>query len=105
VLELVESGKAYVKLSAPYRCTTATDYADMEPLARRFIRCNPQRMLWGSDWPHPQPGVSRTPTMISPPHRVDNGHVLDQLRQWSQDETILRTILVDNPVRLYGFSG
>ncbi|CAN5815439.1 amidohydrolase family protein [soil metagenome] len=103
VLALVEEGRAYVKLSAPYRCSTQADHADLEPLAARFIACNPDRMLWGSDWPHPQPGVMPLATDIFPPHEVDNTHVLDQLRGWTADESTFRKILVENPARLYGF--
>ncbi|MEJ8825901.1 amidohydrolase family protein [Variovorax humicola] len=103
VLALVEGGKAYVKLSAPYRCSDSLDYADLAPLARRFIQSNPDRMLWGSDWPHPQPGVMPAPTDVCPPFDVDSGHVLGQLRQWSLDDSTLHKILVDNPKRLYGF--
>ena len=103
VLELVESGKAYVKLSAPYRQSDETDYGDLAPLARRFIRCNPDRMLWGSDWPHPQPGVRTSALDVHPPFDVDNRQVLEQLREWSANDEIFRKILVRNPDRLYGF--
>ncbi|MDB5830086.1 MAG: putative metal-dependent hydrolase, TIM-barrel fold [Variovorax sp.] len=103
VLELVRDGRAYVKLSAPYRCSKQADYADLEPLAQRFIACNPERMLWGSDWPHPQPGVRPHATDIFPPHDVDNAQVLDQLRRWTADESTFRKMLVENPARLYGF--
>ncbi|MBS74624.1 MAG: hydrolase [Variovorax sp.] len=105
VLALVEEGKAYVKLSAPYRCSTLPGHADMEALARRFIGCNPERMLWGSDWPHPQPGAAASATEVSAPHAVDNAGVLAQLRRWSPDARTFDRILVDNPARLYGFDG
>lgn len=103
VLELVACGKAYVKLSAPYRQSDEADYSDLAPLARRFIRCNPDRMLWGSDWPHPQPGVRPSALDVHPPFDVDNGHVLEQLREWSAGDEVFRKILVCNPDRLYGF--
>ena len=103
VLALVEEGRAYVKLSAPYRCSKQSDCEDLAPLARRFIACNPDRMLWGSDWPHPQPGVMPNATDIFPPHEVDNACVLNQLRRWSPDESTFRKVMVDNPARLYGF--
>jgi predicted TIM-barrel fold metal-dependent hydrolase len=51
VLALVRSGKAWVKLSAPYRCSSLEDHADLAGLTRRFVACNPERLLWGSDWP------------------------------------------------------
>ncbi|VTU15078.1 putative metal-dependent hydrolase of the TIM-barrel fold protein [Variovorax sp. SRS16] len=103
VLDLVAAGKAYVKLSAPYRCSARADHADLESLARRFIQAHPDRMLWGSDWPHPQPGAKPLATDVCPPFVVDTGHALRQLRRWSPDETTLHRILVDNPERLYGF--
>ncbi len=104
VLNLVASGKAYVKLSAPYRCSSQADYADLEPLAQRLIATNPDRMLWGSDWPHPQPGIQPRVVDVCPPFEVDNGRVLDQLRQWTADDAVLHKILVDNPGRLYDFA-
>ncbi|MBA2961137.1 MULTISPECIES: amidohydrolase family protein [Ramlibacter] len=103
VLELVGAGRAYVKLSAPYRCSGEPDYADLADLTRLFIERNPDRMLWGSDWPHPQPGVRPTPQDVCPPHEVDLRHVLAQLARWTPDPAVLRGILVDNPARLYGF--
>ena len=54
LLQLVGTGKAYVKISGAYRGSdSAPDYPDMAPLARALIAANPQRILWGSDWPHP----------------------------------------------------
>lgn len=103
VLKLVQSGKAYVKLSAPYRCTDRTDYEDLESLTRCFVLCNPQRLLWGSDWPHPQPGVRPRPQDVCPPHDVDHHHVTNALCRWVGDPAIVRQIFVDNPQRLYGF--
>jgi predicted TIM-barrel fold metal-dependent hydrolase len=62
-------------------------------------------VLWGSDWPHPdsarRPG--RQPTDIAPPLPVDDRHVLNQLAVWAPDPAVRRTILVENPARLYGF--
>src|SRR2546423_11017760 len=54
LLALVRSGKAYVKISGAYRASkNAPDYGDATPLAQALIAPNPQRMLWGTDWPHP----------------------------------------------------
>jgi predicted TIM-barrel fold metal-dependent hydrolase len=72
-------------------------------LTRLFIDANPQRMLWGSDWPHPQPGVRPRPEDVCPPHEVDLPQVLSALARWSPSEAVLHGILVDNPARLYGF--
>lgn len=103
VLALVANGRAWVKLSAPYRLSTAPGYADMAPLARLFLRTRADRMLWGSDWPHPQPGIRPHPHDICPPFTADSAEVLDVLRAWSGSEAVLRQVLVDNPARLYGF--
>ena len=106
LVELVASGKAYVKLSAAYRCSTqAPDYADIAPFARALIAANPERVLWGSDWPHPT-GVTppgRQPTEVTPMHRIDDGRLLNQLAVWEPDAAVRKRILVDNPARLYGF--
>ena len=52
LVELVQSGKAYVKISAAYRVSTRTDYADIVPLAQTLIAANSGRVVWGTDWPH-----------------------------------------------------
>jgi predicted TIM-barrel fold metal-dependent hydrolase len=106
LLNLVRSGKAYVKLSAAYRCSTqAPDYADVAPFARALIAANTERILWGTDWPHPT-GVTppgRKATEVTPMHRIDDGRLLNQLPIWEPDAAVRRKILVDNPARLYGF--
>ena len=104
LLQLVESGKAYVKISAAYRASsTAPDYPDLAPLADALITANPQRILWGSDWPHPDTGTGRKPGDVSPLLRVDDGHLLNLLVTWAPDTTLRKTILVDNPATLYAF--
>jgi predicted TIM-barrel fold metal-dependent hydrolase len=105
LLDLVRSGHVWVKLSAAYRSSTrAPDYPDMAPLARALIAAGPERMLWGSDWPHPnshkEPG--RGPHDIAPALPIDDGRVLNLLAEWADADT-RRLILVDNPARLYGF--
>lgn len=106
LLELIHSGKAYMKLSAAYRSSTkAPDYRDVAPYAKAFIDANPDRMLWGSDWPHPDsasyPG--RKPSDIMRLYAVDDGILLNQLAVWAPDAALRKKILVDNPARLYGF--
>ena len=111
LLSLVRRGKVHVKLSAPYRISEQADYADAAALARALIDANPERMVWGSDWPHPgarpgtRPDVPRDPRAIEPFRAEDNGRALDRLREWVDDAARLKAILVDNPARLYGFSG
>jgi predicted TIM-barrel fold metal-dependent hydrolase len=104
--ELLRTGKAYVKISGAYRSSTnAPDYADVAPLARALISANPDRVVWGTDWPHPNsvtpPG--RQTTDVTPLFQIDDGRLLNQLPIWAPDAAVRRKILVDNPARLYGF--
>ncbi len=106
LVELVRSGKAYVKISAAYRSSTlAPDYPDMAPFARALIAANADRVVWGSDWPHP--GTARTPgrrpTDLAPLLQIDDGRLLNQLPVWAPEAAVRKRILVDNPARLYGF--
>ncbi|WP_024517413.1 amidohydrolase family protein [Bradyrhizobium sp. Tv2a-2] len=106
LLELVKSGKAYVKISGAYRASKlAPDYPDAAPLAKALIAANPDRIVWGSDWPHPDsvtpPG--RKVTDVTPLYQIDDGRLLNQLPVWAPDAAIRTKILVDNPARLYGF--
>jgi predicted TIM-barrel fold metal-dependent hydrolase len=104
LLQLVGSGKGYVKLSGAYRASSsAPDYPDTAPLARALIAANPQRILWGSDWPHPDTGSGRKASDVSPLLHVDDGHLLNLLATWAPDATLRKTILVDNPATLYAF--
>ena len=104
LLDLVRSGRAYVKVSAPYRGSTNTpDFADMAPLATAFIAANVRRILWGTDWPHPDTTPGRPPTEISPLRQIDDGRVFNQFAQWARDAQARKAILVDNPAALYGF--
>jgi predicted TIM-barrel fold metal-dependent hydrolase len=106
LLELVKSGKAHVKISGAYRASKlAPDYPDAAPLARALIDANPERIIWGTDWPHPDsvtpPG--RKITDVTPLFQIDDGRLFNQLPVWAPDEAIRKKILVDNPARLYGF--
>jgi predicted TIM-barrel fold metal-dependent hydrolase len=106
LLELVRSGKAYVKISGAYRASNlAPDYPDAAPLARALIAANSDRIVWGTDWPHPNsvtpPG--NKPTDVTPLIQIDDGRLLNQLPAWAPDAAIRKKILVDNPARLYGF--
>jgi predicted TIM-barrel fold metal-dependent hydrolase len=104
--ELVRSGKAYVKISGAYRASNvAPDYADAAPLARALIAANSDRVVWGTDWPHPDsvtpPG--RKTTDVQPLFQIDDGRLLNQLPVWAPDAAIRKKILVENPAQLYGF--
>lgn len=105
LLALVKAGKVYVKLSAAYRVSEAPDYADVTPFAHALIAANPDRMLWGTDWPHPFPpkGHIRQPDIIEKFHQEDNQAAIRRVVTWAQTEDIAKKILVDNPARLYDF--
>jgi D-galactarolactone isomerase len=94
LLGLLDTGRCWVKLSAPYESSKAgpPDWADVRPLARALAKHAPERMLWASDWPHP--------SRKEPP---DDGPLLDLLLDWVDDDATRRRILVDNPAELYGF--
>jgi predicted TIM-barrel fold metal-dependent hydrolase len=106
LLQLVKSGKAYVKISGGYRASQkAPDYPDAAPLARALIAANPERIVWGTDWPHPHSGPlpGYGPMDVRPFSDIDDGRLLNQLPVWAPDAALRKTILVDNPARLYGF--
>ncbi|GAB5101300.1 amidohydrolase family protein [Caballeronia sp. HLA56] len=104
ILELVRAGNAYVKLSAPYLCSNdAPRYDDLANIAKALIEANPARMLWASNWPHPNPAHAFTADRVSPPEQVDDAGVLNLLAKWAPDTAVRRRILADNPASLYGF--
>jgi predicted TIM-barrel fold metal-dependent hydrolase len=104
--DLVRTGKAYVKISGAYRTSTREpDYPDAAPLAKALIAANPRRILWGTDWPHPDSSVvpGRKNTDVAPLLQVDDGRLLNQLPIWASEAAQRKLILVDNPAELYGF--
>ncbi|MGI4955081.1 MAG: amidohydrolase family protein [Janthinobacterium lividum] len=105
VLDLVRSGRAYVKISGAYRASTAPGWTDVAPLARALVAANPDRIVWGSDWPHPDsaPMPGRKPTDLAPAQDVDDGRLFNLLAEWVPDEATRSKILVANPARLYGY--
>jgi predicted TIM-barrel fold metal-dependent hydrolase len=102
LLSLLRSGKVYVKISAPYRISLEPHYPDVAPIARAMIDANPDRVVWGSDWPHPG-GAKRDPAVIEPFRPEDNGEAINRLAGWARSSAVLQKILVDNPARLYQF--
>ena len=83
LVELVRSGKAYVKISGAYRVSKRPDYGDVAPLAKALIAANPDRILWGTDWPHPE-------SRDAPRPEADRGHADAQDRRRSRDESASR---------------
>ena len=106
LLELVKSGHVYVKISGAY-CVSeqAPDFAEVAPLGLALVAANPDRIVWGTDWPHPNSDYGRGKPLseISPPFPIDDGLLLNQLPKWVPDAALRKKILVDNPARLYGF--
>jgi predicted TIM-barrel fold metal-dependent hydrolase len=101
LIDLLRSGNAYVKLSGAYRASTqAPDYADVAPFAKGLIVANADRVLWGTDWPHPDTKASKN---VSPNLAIDDGRLFNQFPVWAPDPQARQKILVDNPARLYGF--
>jgi predicted TIM-barrel fold metal-dependent hydrolase len=103
LLDLVRKGKAYVKISGAYRSSKlGPDYADCIPLAKALIAANAERIVWGTDWPHPN-SVGGGTEHVTPLTQIDDSRLLNQLPVWAPDVEIRKKILVDNPARLYGF--
>ena len=105
LVDLVASGRAYVKISGAYRASDkAPDFADATPLAQALVAANADRIVWGSDWPHPDSTAGRSKPLseVTPPMPIDDGLVLNQLPKWVPDAATRKKILVDNPSRLYG---
>lgn len=95
LLALLRGGKDYVKLSHAYHISTqGPPYADTTPFARALVEAAPDRLVWGSDWPHP---------IVHGPMPND-GELLDLLAEWAPDAGVRHRILADNGARLYGFS-
>jgi predicted TIM-barrel fold metal-dependent hydrolase len=101
LVELVRSGKAYVKISVT--AGPRPDYTPFVPLAKALIAANPERIVWGTNWPHPNSGSGRKPSELTPLFQVDDGLVLNLLPAWAPDPGTRKKILVDNPAKLYAF--
>lgn len=91
---LIDKGHTWVKLSGAYQDTKvgAPTYADATPIAQAYVKAAPERMVWGSDWPHP-----------TEKDKPDDAVLFDLLSQWVPDEGTRNRILVQNPEALYGF--
>jgi len=95
IKRLLHKGKTWVKLSGPYLDTKqgrAGAYRDIDAVAQSWIEANAERMVWGSDWPHP-----------TEQDKPDDAQLMDLLGRWTDDASIIQKILVNNPEKLYGF--
>ncbi|MEM5384879.1 amidohydrolase family protein [Paraburkholderia phymatum] len=96
VRNLADAGRAWIKLSGPYLDSAAGlegRYADITPMARAWVQAVPERLVWGSDWPH-----------VTETHKPDDAFLLDLLSEWADGEATRERILVTNPAVLYGFA-
>jgi predicted TIM-barrel fold metal-dependent hydrolase len=94
LLRLMRDGKAWVKLTAPYRLTlSAMPYPDTDAFAAALVDAAPERLLWGSDWPH----------VFIKTAMPDDADLFGLFRRWVPDEAMRRRILADNPAQLYRF--
>jgi predicted TIM-barrel fold metal-dependent hydrolase len=96
VTDLLHKGKAWVKLSGAYADTKIgpPTYADSTAVAQAYVKEAPERLVWGSDWPHPSEKNDNKP---------DDALLFDLLAVWVPNEAMRNRILVDNPAKLYGF--
>jgi predicted TIM-barrel fold metal-dependent hydrolase len=94
LLRLLQAGKAWVKLTGPYRISgTALPHADTVPFAHALLDAAPGRIVWGSDWPH----------VMAKGAMPNDGDLADLLADWIPDVDLRKRVLVDNPAVLYGF--
>jgi len=95
LLRLLGDGQAWVKLSGAYRLNSVehADYSDVDTMVNALVQTNPNQLVWGSDWPHPQV-----------PHTMPNDtDLLNLLSRWIPDTKTRNNILTENPEQLYGF--
>lgn len=94
LLRLLETGQFWVKISAPYESseTGPPDYSDIRTMARSLVLHAPERLVWGSNWPHT--------AQADPP---DNAELASMFLKWVTSDADRRAILCDNPVKLYDF--
>ncbi len=91
---LIDTGRAWVKLAGAYFNTEiGPPYADATKIAQAFVNAAPERVVWGSDWPHPS----------ATDGKPDDSLLFDLLSTWASDEAVRNRILVQNPEALYGF--
>jgi predicted TIM-barrel fold metal-dependent hydrolase len=95
LIELMQRGNTWMKISGANR-VSATDlppYDDVKPMAQALIAAAPERIMWGTDWPHPNKYIANP----------NDGDLVDAFGDWVSDETMRRKILVDTPAAFYRF--
>jgi 2-pyrone-4,6-dicarboxylate lactonase len=94
LMRLLRADNCWAKLMGPYFISSAAPhFADVAPLARAVVAAAPDRVVWGTDWPH----------TAARKFMPDDGALADMLAEWVPDEKQRRKVLADNPARLYGF--
>jgi len=94
LLRAVGEGWCWSKLSGAHRLSLrAPDYPDAQPFHAALVKANPERLVWGGDWPHPRVEGEMP----------DAGHLFELFQQWTPDLQVQQRILVTNPARLYDF--
>jgi 2-pyrone-4,6-dicarboxylate lactonase len=94
ILRLLQNGRTWIKLSGGYMGSKENaPWADMAAIARGFVETQPDRLVWGTNWPHP----------VRYDAMPNDGDLLDALHAWLPDTELLQRVLVDNPAVLYGF--
>src|SRR5207237_5421124 len=94
IRDLIDRGRTWVKLSGAYSNTrVGPPYPEATQIAKAFVKAAPERMVWGSDWPHPSE---------APGHKPNDAVLFDLLAVWAPDAATRHRILVENPARLYG---
>jgi predicted TIM-barrel fold metal-dependent hydrolase len=94
LLRALGEGWCWAKLSGAHRLSqNASDYPDARPFHEALVATNPERLVWGSDWPHPRVEGEMP----------DAGHLFELFQRWTPDQMVLQRILVTNPAKLYGF--
>lgn len=81
-----------MKLTGTYRISTAPGFVDVDPRVAALIAVAPDRLIWGSDYPH-----------LSFADKVGTVALFNLLHRWAPDEAMKQKILVENPARLFGF--
>ena len=96
LLKLIDRGNCYVKLAGGYETSRQGPpaYGDVAELGRALIRHAPERVIWGSNWPH---------VSLAPDDTPNDAQLLDVVASWIPDGKTRQSIFVDNPARLYGF--
>jgi predicted TIM-barrel fold metal-dependent hydrolase len=92
IRRMLDRGRTWMKLSGAYMMDKPPAYAEATTVAHAYIAATPERVVWGSDWPHPTEA-----------DKPDDAVLFDLLNTWAPDEATRQRILVENPAKLYGF--